>query len=237
MTIRIALTASLFAFLVAGCASTEMERGRRYVDESDVERPPVVLVYDFAVTDAEVVVDEAGLGSSDKDGEEGAALADEQRKFAREVADVMAATIVAELNDREIAARRAEPSEVPPLHALLLKGAFQTIDEGDQLSRVTVGFGAGKSEVEIEMTLFQQTTYGAKLLSRGDAEAAGSRMPGMLGPVAVGASLGRAATSAVVSGTMTGLRELKGPLGADVKRIAEEFADRAEEFYERRGWL
>ena len=171
MTIRItarlraALATSLFAILVAGCASTDMERGRRYVDESQVERPPVVLVYDFAVTDAEVVVDEAGLGSSDEDGEEGAALAEEQRKFAEEVADVMAATMVAELNEREIAARRAEPSEVPPLHALLLKGAFQTIDEGDQLSRVTVGFGAGKSEVEIEMTLFQQMTYGAKLLS------------------------------------------------------------------------
>ncbi len=217
--------------LALGCASAGVQSSRRFVSESEIHRPSVFLVYDFAVSEKDVVVDRLGpeFASGEADPEARAAL-------GREVANALAEAIVAELRERGIQSEHAARSLKPPLNALLLKGEFLSVDEGDSVARLSVGFGAGKSEVRVRGHVFQQTEYGAKLLSVGEAEASGSKMPGMLVPVGLGATLGRAATSAVVSGAMGGLRELKGPLGADVKRMGEEIAERTKQLYKRRGW-
>jgi len=215
-----------------GCASAGLERGRRFVEPEQIHRPPLFVVYDFAVSKADVVVDQAGPGSASD-----AAPSEEQQAFAREVARVLADEIVSQLVERRIAAQHGKPGAKQPLHALLLKGAFYSINEGDQMSRVTVGFGAGKTSVEVHSSLFQETDLGARLIWRGEGGAQGAKMPGLLAPVTVGAALGTAARSAIVSGTLTGLRELKGPLGSDLKRLATEFANRIEAFYRDRGWL
>ena len=41
----------------------------------------------------------------------------------------------------------------------------------------------------------------------------------------------------VVSTVVTTGSELKGDMATHVKHLAEEFADRAEKFYKRQGWL
>jgi hypothetical protein len=225
------LVATMLAIAALGCASGGIEKRRQYVSEREVERPPVLFVYDFATSKADVVVDEEGFGDAPEEMPE-----EERQARAREVANVLAETIVADLRERGIEAEHATHAMEPPLHALLLKGEFRSIDEGDQMARVTVGFGAGKSEVRIVMHLFQQMDRGARLLATADAEAEGGKMPGILVPVGAGAALGSAARSAVISGTMSGLRELKGPLGKDLKRIAGEFGERAEALYDRHGW-
>jgi hypothetical protein len=221
----------LLALPVLGCASGKVDKKRQFVSEREIERPPVLFVYDFATSDAEVKVDEKGFGSAPVETPE-----EERQARAREVAEVLAETIVADLRERGIEAEHASLSMTPPLHALLLKGEFQSIDEGDQIKRVTIGFGAGKSEVRIVMHLFQQMERGARLLATADAEASGSKMPGMLVPVGAGAAMGNAARSAAMSGAMSGLRELGGPLGKDIKRVAKGFGERAQALYDRHGW-
>ena len=225
------LAVLLLAPLLFACAKSNVRTNERYGEERDVARPPVILVYEFAVSRSDVVVDKPGLAVVSDE-----APVSDQQALAKEVALTLAHTMVAALQERELKAERGILGEEPPLNALLVKGEFRSIDEGDQMARVTLGFGAGKSKVQVVMEVFQQTLYGAKMLVSGDAKASGSRMPGMLVPVGAGAMMGNAATSAVVSGTMTGIRELKGPLGADLKRISEDFAERAEAFYKRRGW-
>ncbi len=223
-----------FAGLLAsmGCATAKIDSTRRYVSDLEIKRPSEILVYDFAVSSKDVVVDRLGpeFASGEADPEERQAL-------GREVANAFAEAIVAELRDREIQSSYVSRKIKPPLDAILLKGEFLSVDEGDRAARMSIGFGLGKSEVRVHAHVFQQTSNGAKLISVAEANASGSKMPGMLLPTTIGASLGTAATSAIVSGAMGGLRELKGPLGADVKRMAEEIAERVEHFYERRGWL
>ena len=180
--------------LALGCASAGVQSSRRLVPESAVHRPPLILIYDFAVSEKDVVVDRLGpeFASGEADPEARAVL-------GREVANVFSEAIVAELRERGIDSEHAARSMKPPLHALLLKGEFLSVDEGDSVARMTIGFGAGKSEVRVRGHVFQQTENGAKLLSVAEVEASGSKMPGMLVPVGIGASLGNAARSAVIN--------------------------------------
>ncbi len=122
-------------------------------------------------------------------------------------------------------------------YALAVGFLLLSVDEGDQSKRMVIGFGAGASELRVDVQVYQETEFGARRISEGEADASGSKMPGMAVPVGAGAAAGRAATSAAISGAMSVTREIRGGMSADTKRLAEKIADRAEAFYQRQGWL
>ncbi len=215
-----------------GCASAGVTETRQYAEESEVAKPSVVLVYDFSTTAADVMVDTRGPKIIGGDGTHA-----EKDELSRQVAKALSESLVEQLGERGIQARRADAGTLPPLNALLVKGRFLTMDEGDRTSRVVVGFGAGSSELRIVVEVFQATASGVRPLSEAQAEASGSKMPGLAIPVAGGAAAGTAAVSATISGVMNVTREARGGLEADAARLAEKIADRAKAFYERRGWL
>jgi hypothetical protein len=126
---------------------------------------------------------------------------------------------------------------VPPANALILKGQFLSVDEGDRAKRMVIGFGAGSSELVARVQAYQATETGLRRIAEAEAEASGSKKPGMVIPVGVGAAAGTAATSAVISGGMNVTTEVRGGLEADAGRLAEKIAERAEAFYQRQGWL
>jgi hypothetical protein len=201
-------------------------------ETAGLERPSKVLVYNFAVDPDDVVVDSLGPnfmhgGSSDPD---------EQRKLGVQVSDALAANLVKRLNEKNISAERANPATQAPLHALLIKGQFLTINEGDQAARVSVGFGAGTEELRVQAQVYVQTENGPRQLRQSFGEAHGDKMPGMAVPVGAGAAAGRAASSAVISGGMNAASELTGGLEEDTDNLAKDFADRAAAFYSERGW-
>ncbi len=215
-----------------GCASAGVTRTQQYVEESEVAKPSVVLVYDFATSAADVMVDTTGPDFIGGDGTQA-----EKSELARQVATALSESLVEELGERGIQAKRAGAGTSPPQNALLIKGRFLTLDEGDRTKRMVVGLGAGSTELRIAIEVFQATASGVRRLSEGQAEASGSKMPGMAIPVGVGAAAGTAVASAAISGTLSVTREVRGGLEADAARLAEEIADRAKAFYERRGWL
>ena len=222
----------LFALAGAlGCASAGVETTKRLTSELDVVRPSTILVYDFDVSAKDVVVDTAGPGLVT-----GAGEPDERDELGKKVATALSEAMVAELRERGLVAERGTSGMKPPLNALVLKGQFVTVDEGDQMARVTVGFGAGSTEIRARAQVFQQTSTGLRPISEGEISADGNSMPGMLVPVSAGAIAGSALTSAAISGGLSTLREVGGPLASDLENIAEELADRAVALYERRGW-
>ena len=59
----------------------------------------------------------------------------------------------------------------------------------------------------------------------------------MLVPVVGGAALGTAATSAVVSGSISLVSAASGKFNTDVVKLSDELGERAVQFYSDRGWL
>jgi hypothetical protein len=215
-----------------GCASASVTPVPGSTDPGMLPRPGVVFVYDFAVSSGDVVIDTLGAEFMN----EGKKLS-EQEQQAYATANELAEAIVQQLQNEGIHAKRAADGDVPPLHAIVLKGQFVTIDEGSRFKRMTIGFGAGSSELMANVQAYQATARGLHPIAEAVAEAKGSKSPGMAIPVAGGAAMGSAATSAIVSGGMNVAREAKAAMNPDVERMAKKIAERAKAFYVRQGWL
>lgn len=225
------LTAALGLALALGCASSSVTSAR-YVGDEPLPRPGVLLIYDFAVNPADVVVDTFGPEFAGGPGQPG-----ERAEFGRAVARSLSEQLVSKLRKRGIRAERAFAPRVPPPNALILKGQFLSVDEGDRVTRMVIGLGAGGSELLARVQVYQATETGLRRIAEAEAEAKSSKAPRMAPAVAAGASAARAATSAVIGGGMNVKTEMGGGLEADAGRLAEKIAERAEAFYRRQGWL
>ncbi len=215
-----------------GCASASVTPVTKIADGSMLPRPGVLLVYDFAVAANDVMIDTLGAQFMS----EGEKLT-EKEQTARATANAFSVALVEQLRNDGINAQRAERGDIPPLHALVLKGQFITIDEGSRAKRMIIGFGAGSSELRARVQAYQATQHGLRRLAEAEAEASGSKMPGMAIPVAGGAAMGTAATSAIISGGMNIAKETRGAMNPDAERMAKKIAERAKAFYVRQGWL
>jgi hypothetical protein len=220
------------AAIGTGCASVSVTPMAGTADQSMLPRPGVLYVYDFAVHANDVMVDTLGAEFMS----EGEKLTEEEQT-ARATANAFSVTLIEQLSKEGINAQRANDRAVPPLHAIVLKGQFVTIDEGSRFKRMLIGFGAGSSELLARVQAYQVTERGLRRIVAAEAKATGSKSPGMAIPVAGGAAMGSAATSAVISGGMNIARETKGARNPDVERMAKEIAERAKAFYVRQGWL
>ncbi len=226
------LTAAALALAVcAGCAGASV-RSRDYAADRSLPRPPVLLLYPFAVNAQDVVVDSLG-----PEFVTGTASTSKRLQVGRHVANTLADQLVRKLRARGIQAQRASASTQPPLHALVVKGQFVTIDEGDRTKRMVIGLGAGAEQLRVRAQVYQVTESGLRQVRTGEAQAHGDQMPGMAIPVGAGAIAGRAASAAVISGGMNVVQEVKGGLESAAENLAEQVAARAEEFYRRQGWL
>lgn len=227
----VVVSLGLLALLSAGCASTKIDSQQR-ADPNDVVRPSMVAVYDFAVSADDVVLDTFGPEFMSGTGSQG-----KREDAAHQIARNLSTQLVGELRKRGISAELAHYDRVPPMDAVLVKGQFVTIDEGDQVKRMTIGLGAGASKLQARVQVYQMTGSGPRRIAQAEATAQGSKMPGMAIPVGAGAAAGSAATAAIVSGGMNVAREVKGAMSEDTGKIAEKIADRFETFYEEQGWL
>ena len=224
--------ATLALLVALGCASAKVGSVQRYAEDMPLPKPPVLLVYDFAVSPDDVVQDSLGAEFSPSQ-----TPSSKELKQARMVAATLSDQLVKKLEKRGIHAERADEATLPPVNAMVLKGQFVTIDTGSRIKRMVIGFGAGASKLQVNVQAYQATAYGLRRIAQAEAEAKGSKMPGMAVPMAGGAAMGTLATSAVISGGMNIAQEVQGRMTADAGRLADAIAKRAAAFYKRQGWL
>ncbi len=210
------LVVSLVLSFVVGCAGASSRQTRQHVRDRTLPRPPVLLIYDFAVAP-----DDAPPSK------------DIERRQA--IARSLSEQAVTKLGAIGIPAQRATASTTVPLHALVVKGQFVTIREGSRTARVLIGFGAGSTMLRLQVQVYQMMESGLLRISEAEAQARGSRTPGVAGPAAVAGATGQVAGVAIAGG-MSVVREAKGGIQADVGRLAERFAYKADAFYYRQGW-
>lgn len=220
--------------LVAGCATTKVGQRQSAAGQA-LPRPARVLVYDFAATPDEIDPGSPIAGQYEL---RKTAQTAEDARLGHELASQLTAALVDELSSRRIPAVRAALAGPPRANDYLIKGQLISIDEGSRTKRVLIGFGAGASKLESLVQVYLMTDAGPRRVSELELKSEGSKMPGMLVPVGAGAAAGRAATSAIVSGGLSGARELGGaPIDERAKATAKTLAERIEEAYKKRGWM
>jgi hypothetical protein len=235
---RFALPA-LLAGLALGCAKAEV-KDLETKATGPLPKPPLALIYDFAVSPKDVDVDRWGLNDVRSQ-----APTKDQLRVGEAISRLFADALVQDLNKRSIKAQRGVATTPVPLHAVRIEGVFVTLREGDDAKRTMIGFGYGASKAEARVSAYQQTSGGKRFLGQGSVATKASRKPGSVASLARGSYFGLAFKVAAKGAEKAGapdptperIKEMKSGLEGDIRRGAQAVSERIEAEYRKQGWL
>jgi len=146
--------------LLPGGCSTAKVTASSGAGAATTPRPDIVYVTDFELSAAGVTAEPGPLGAHPRLGilpngalPNGPLAGIHQRNDpqteARHVVDLMAKTLVEDLDKAGLRAERLPAGMPLPAAGWLVRGAFLQVDEGNRLRRAVVGFGAGATELQV----------------------------------------------------------------------------------------
>jgi hypothetical protein len=229
------LAVLVFACITIGCAKATVTARRNYVGDEQLLKPNRIIVYDFAATPEDIPADDPIIGLYKKPAKPQTA---EEIRLGRQLGDKVAAELVKEILKLGMPAERSKTGPRTGIGDLIIRGEFVSIDEGDRLKRMLIGFGAGAGELKTLVEIYQITAEGLRPLGSGEVTTAGGKMPGMFVPVVAGAAAGRVGQTAIVSGSLNVAKEI-GPEGLEsaAKGTANEIAKALSQAFARQGWI
>src|SRR5262245_29649116 len=235
MTRRSVVVVGLAVATIAACARTSVENvSSRAIG---LPKPQLIVVHDFGVSAGDVALD-SGVGARLKLMMRETPAAEEELKIGREVARIVTENLVKEISKLGLPAVPATAGSGPVSGPTLsIEGHFVSVDEGNRLRRMVVGFGAGASEVRTLVQVYETTSEGRRLVEDFYTTVKSSLKPGM-GPMAgVGAAAGRAASSAALSGGIGIATERSQGVDGDAKHTAEQITLTLKKFFVEQGWI
>lgn len=226
----------LFLAAVLGCGTTAVTSQSEFYGR--VPRPSRIVVLPFGTSPEEVQLDKSPTVALVWKSE-GVSASQERRVVGRQVADVLANELVQKIQALGLPAERQPvwpPPEWGPL--LVIAGEFLAIDEGTRALRVSVGLGAGASDVRTAVHVYEVVPEGRRLVDSFDIDAKSGRKPGMAETMGAGAAADHLATAAAVSAAGAVASEAFGDnVEADARRTAEKITALLSDFFVRQGWI
>jgi hypothetical protein len=224
--------------IAAGCAPTNVQQQSTTLTQ--LPRPDVILVYDFAVSPDEVKLD-TGLSAElmqKYEQHKGASRTAQEIKVGHKVADAVANELVKNIRSYGLMAERAIGYPESKGKVLMVKGQFVSIDEGNRTERVAVGLGAGRTSVEANVQVYELTAAGMQKVETLKAEGKSGYKPGMAETMGAGAIAGHLLVSTVVSGALASGSEMtSATVEADGKRMADKIAAELGNFFVSQAWI
>jgi len=218
----------------AGCASTEVTSHQSFAT-GKLPRPTYIWVYDFAATAADVPRDSSFADPSYRPAQP--QTPDEIAAGRRAGAEV-AAALVERIRDMGLPAERPSWRMQLQTNDLLIRGYFVSLDEGSGAQRLTLGFGAGASQLSTAVEAYQLTPTGLRKLGWSQVAAGGAKTPGAALGV-VGFIITANPVGLIVGGGVKAYGEASGRAGvpgrarATAKAIAEDLKPQ----FEQAGWI
>ncbi len=219
-----------------GCATTAVTSQSEFYGR--VARPSRIVVLPFATSPEEVTLDHSptvALAWQSK----GVSPSEERRAVERAVADALANALVEKIQALGLPAERQPvlpPPEWGPL--IVVAGEFLAIDEGSRLARVTIGLGAGRSDVRSAVHVWEVVPQGRRLVDSFQIDAKSGRKPGAAETMGAGAAAGNLGVAAAVTVAGSVASEAFGDnVEADARRTAEKITALLSDFFVRQGWI
>jgi hypothetical protein len=179
------IIASLVMTLLA--ASLAMAAGLAEKAAGTVEPttpPEMIYVADFALDSSDIKPDQGVLGGLSPPG--GRLLGREgflhgghnPEMTAERLVNLLADALAQDLAGTPLPAMRWSPSQSRPHKGWLVQGQFLEVDEGNRLRRAVFGFGAGATEMHIEVTLTDLSRQNSKPFLTLGTFTGGEKSPG-----------------------------------------------------------
>ena len=230
----VALISGAFALLTLGCTTVKTEG---QYSGGPLPKPDRILVYPFAYSPSQVRLDR-GLTPEIERSIQGSSRTAKELETGARLAGLVADHLVKEIRAMGLPAQRAFGDAQPWANTYSVEGQFLSIDEGNRTERAVIGLGAGRSDVQIAMQLYQDSAGGQQVLETLDVSAKSGRKPGMAETLPAGGAIGSLAVAAVVSTATTVASEKFGAnVDADGSRAAKAVAQKLREFFAKQGWV
>lgn len=229
-----ARTATLLVAVMAatGCASTQISN-QQMAAVGKLPRPNHVWVYDFAATAADVPTDSALAGQSSATSQTPQHVA-----MGRELGSQIASELTAQIDGMGLPAARGDAQTKPQVDDLVIRGSLLSVNAGNEAERLTIGMGAGASELKTGVEAYQMTAQGLRKLGSGTVDSGGSKGPGaavgVAGLIASGNPAGLIiSTGMKVYGEESGSAKIQGRAKATATEIAQALQRR----FQDQGWI
>jgi hypothetical protein len=235
---KLGLLTLIVMAIATGCAPTNVQQQGTTLTQ--LPRPDLIMVYDFAVSPDEVKLD-TGLSAElmQKYAQyKGASPTAQEIKLGHKVAEAVADELVKKIRSYGLWAERGFGYPYGKGKVLMVKGQFVSIDQGNRTERVAVGLGAGRSDVQANVQIFELTPQGLQEVDTLRGTAKSGYKPGMAEMMGAGAIAGHLLMSTVVSGAVAGASEMtSATVEADGKRLADKIAADLGNFFVSQAWI
>jgi hypothetical protein len=201
-------------------------------------RPSQILVYDFAISAADVSENQ-GFFAAVRNSLSDTTEYQRELTIAREVQNRMSEELVVKIRDLGLPAQRAARGSTLPSGAIAVTGLFLNVDEGNRLQRTVVGFGAGQSTVDTKVEIYAPSSSGPTKLLEFTTHADSGSMPGALVTGGAGAAASGGMTAGVAAANM-GVSAAKGhrsQVEQMTSRSADQTAAYLSRYFANQGWI
>jgi hypothetical protein len=145
-------TLVLLLALLAGCRTADVTSEHDYATNGPAKKPGMIYVENFELEAGNVKYKEGVV--EEVTGRSGPVLrilsgADDPKKRAQEVIDLMANSLVKDLKKAGFPATRIKPGSPLASQGWLLRGIFTEVQEGNRFQRSMIGFGEGGTDVQL----------------------------------------------------------------------------------------
>ncbi len=226
--VTIAIAAMSLSIASGLCGSAKVS-GQREISATPTNKPTVIYIADFDLDAADIKAEKGLLPPPPKlPGPLGNALPPlpgapkDPQKLARELVDEMSESLVKDLTKAGLTARRLRTGEPLPTTGWLVRGVFTEVNQGNQLNRAVIGFGAGKTDLQVVVDIADFAHGAPKDFYELSTTARSGKLPGA-GPMIVLCPAGAAARF-VIAG-----KDLNKNVKQTATQIATEVATRAKE--------
>jgi Domain of unknown function (DUF4410) len=221
----------VFCF-VAACSQTGI-RKPTLTQETNLPRPSRILIYDFAVSEQDVKEYQGIMRQQPTIKDAG----ERERLLAQEVKDALAEELVDALKPLGFSVERVARGTRATDNDLMIDGQFLTVDEGNPLHRLVVGFGTGGSAVQTQVQVYQAPED--RKLVEFTTQSDSSKLPGAAPTLGAGAVAAGGVTAGMVvaNAAVSGVKTYKSDIARMAAASGDQVARYLSEFFAKQGWI
>jgi len=228
----------LAALLIVACASATVTPEKVAAPATPV-RPTRIVVYDLAVSPAEVTLNQSIVHRTFRAVQSNQTLQKSQLTTAHAVAHDLADALVKDLQDLGFTVEKRPRGTPVKGNVLIVDGQFLNVDEGNRLRRLVIGFGAGASKLDTRVQVYQVSAGTPQRVLEFETHVESAKMPGAAVTMGAGAAASGAVTagSAAAAAGMAGVKAHQSSMGALTDKTAEEIAAYLSQYFAKQGWI
>ncbi len=163
-------------------AKVQVTTVQSYSGSAALQKPEIIVVYDFPVNPDTVQVDRSQRIRPRH------IIAGDQNAsaIARRTQNTYSEELLAKLAKTGIPVQHAEAGAQPPPNSLVVRGSFVSLKQGDKTERVALGFGTGTADVQTRVSVHLITSGEPVLVSEFTTDTDPAKSVGSVAPLAAG---------------------------------------------------